>query len=187
MHKKKRFVHVPTGRVSWINCWIELLPGRITEWCLRWAVIRVANSSAASQGKQMLLASSALTGESIEESSSLIVDHSTVGWQGTVTSCERGLVVVPTYYSTISQPKAHGFIAIFIFHRKSCGIWVLPGGGGGVVKLSVPLIVWLPMTQITYSSISPCVQLLQPWLPKSFEEPFHLGTISMVDRLPPTS
>ena len=79
----------------------------------------------------MLLASSALTGESIEESSSFIVDHSTVGWQGTVTSCERGLVVVPTYYSTISQPKAHGFIAIFIFHRKSCGIWVLPGGGGG--------------------------------------------------------
>ena len=49
----------------WEICWVELLPGQITEWCLRWAVIRVVNSSAASWAEQMLLASSAWSSQGL--------------------------------------------------------------------------------------------------------------------------
>lgn len=60
----------------------------ITEWLLRCAVIRVANSSAASLGVVLLLASSTWTGRSIVASSSLMVDQSVAQWQGTVASCK---------------------------------------------------------------------------------------------------
>ena len=44
----------------------------------------------------MSLASSAWIGASIDTSSSLTIDHSTEKQQGTVASCERGSLGVPT-------------------------------------------------------------------------------------------
>ena len=55
----------------------------------RWAVIRDANSTAASHGGAIPFASS---GASIEASSSLIVDQSLSRRPVTVAGCERGVV-----------------------------------------------------------------------------------------------
>ena len=88
----RRFVRRTMARFL---CWRKLVEGGLprprASWCSRWAVIRDVNSTAASHGGAISLASSACRGASIDASSSLIEDQSLSRGPVTVAGCERGI------------------------------------------------------------------------------------------------